>query len=256
MDTHRRNPARDANEQPFFWWGPGWAPPRPRDLASLLRDGTIDVWSTAHVWAALVRQRSLAVVAGPSGVGKSTLLTALIELLPAGTRRIHVRGCFETFAFLDDPELDPRRTALLVNELSPHLPVYLWGPGVARLAAAAKLGFAILATAHAGSGLEFAASLAGSPLRLPPDLVAAFEFVVAIAPDRASASGRRVSGLWRLAATPAGVAVDSLFPPATPGPIEATLASPWFPPSELETRARILAAYRDGRRATLPVAGA
>lgn len=256
METRRSRAALESRAEPFFWWGPGWASPQRRDLGSLLRDGTIDVWTTAQLWAALARRRSLAVVSGPSGVGKTTLLTALLELLPAGTRRIYVRGCFETFAFLDDPEIDPRRTALLVNELSPHLPVYLWGPGVARLASAARHGFAILATAHAASGLEFAGTLAGAPLRLPADQVAAFEFVAAIAPAGASASGRRVTGMWRLAATPGGgIAVESLAAFTAPGRTVASPSQPWFPPSEIETRARLLTAHREGLLATLPVVG-
>src|SRR5215217_8012988 len=115
-------------------------------MAELLRDETIDAWTAANLWAALARRRSLTVVAGASGVGKTTLLTALLDFLPQGARRIYVRGCFETFAFLADPTINPGETTLLINEMSPHLPVYLWGPAVGRVLEATQRGFNLLST--------------------------------------------------------------------------------------------------------------
>src|SRR5918998_5596007 len=100
-------------DEPFAWWGPGWPAPAPRDIAQLLREGTIDSWTAANLWAALARRRSLTVVAGASGVGKTTLLTALLEFLPPNTRRIYARGCFETFAFMSDPTVSPLESVLL-----------------------------------------------------------------------------------------------------------------------------------------------
>src|SRR3954469_16961706 len=75
--------------EPFWWWGPGWAAPEVRGIAELLRDETLGSWTAANLWAALARGRSLAVVSGPSGVGKTTLLTALLDFLPPRTRRIY-----------------------------------------------------------------------------------------------------------------------------------------------------------------------
>jgi type IV secretory pathway ATPase VirB11/archaellum biosynthesis ATPase len=154
-------------EEPFAWWGPGWPAPAPRGIDDLLRDESIDSWTAANLWAALARRYSLVVVAGASGVGKTTLLTALLEFLPPGTRRVYLRGCFETFAFLSDPTIDPHETALLINEISPHLPVYLWGPAVGRILEAPERGFQLLATAHANSVLDLVGALTGSPLHIP-----------------------------------------------------------------------------------------
>ena len=154
-------------EEPFAWWGPGWQAPAPRGIADLLRDETIDSWSAANLWAALARRQSLAVVAGGSGVGKTTLLTALFDFLPPGTRRVYLRGCFETFAFLSDPTINPRGAALMINEISPHLPVYLWGPAVARILETALRGFMLLATAHANSVPALVRALTGQPTPHP-----------------------------------------------------------------------------------------
>ena len=246
-------------EEPFAWWGPGWQVPERRDLAELLRDETIDNWTAANLWAALARRRSLVVVAGESEVGKSTLLNALLDFLPPETRRVYPRGCFESFAFLSDPAIDPSETALLINEISPHLPVYLWGPAVGRVLEAAQRGFMLLATAHADSFHEFVGGLTGSPLRIPLAKAAAFEFIVVMKRDGTSLSGRRVHGVWRLERTRAGASISAI-PVVTPAghdisrerSPDGTDSPNWFPTHELTCRQRILGDLRERRIALLP----
>lgn len=244
-------------EEPFHWWGPGWDAPTPLSLGDLLRDETIDPWIGAHLWAALARRTSMIVAAGPSGAGKTTLLTALFDLLPAATRRIYLRGEFETFAFLTDATVIPGNTVLLVNEISPHLPVYLWGQAVARSLAAAERGFAILATAHADSVAELVGLLTASPLRIPAPLVAAFQMAVFLEPSSATPSGRRVRELTRLTKTAGGIAYESLPapPPGDPNRFadgDPPQRHPWFPDGELQQRRRILDALRRGAIGALP----
>ena len=247
-------------EEPFAWWGPGRQVPAPYGIADLLRDETIDSRTAANLWAGLARRRSLAVVAGGSGAGKTTLLTALLEFLPLGTRRVYPRGCFETFAFLSDPTINPPETALMINEISPHLPVYLWGPAVGRILEASRRGFMLLATAHADSVHGFVAALTGSPLHIRADQTAVFEFVVVLERDAEKQSGRRVRGAWRLEPTRDGVAVAELRPqdsPASDISQEKFPACPdpavWFPKQELAARQRILEDLRDRRIAHLPI---
>jgi ABC-type cobalamin/Fe3+-siderophores transport system ATPase subunit len=247
-------------EEPFAWWGPGRQVPAPHGIADVLRDETIDSWTAANLWAGLARRRSLAVVAGGSGVGKTTLLTALLDFLPSGTRRVYPRGCFETFAFLSDPTINPLETTLMINEISPHLPVYLWGPAVGRIMEASQRGFMLLATAHANSVHDFVGALTGSPLHIRADQTAAFEFVVVLERDDENQSGRRVRGVWRLEPTRDGVAVASLRQQDS----EANDISQeefskrhdrtsWFPQRDLARRQRILEDLRDWHIAHLPI---
>jgi hypothetical protein len=223
-----------------------------------LRDETIDSWTAANLWAALARNRSLAVVSGASGMGKTTLLTALLEFLPSQTRRIYLRGCFETFAFLSDPTISPLESALLINEISPHLPVYLWGPAVGRVLEAARRGFALLATAHADSIHDLVGALTGSPLHIPAAHTAAFEFVVVLERHEANRSGRGVRGVWRLRSTRDGVAVAQMAaaPPRniSHGALNSHPHSEtWFPAQELARRQRVLEDLRERRIAQLPI---
>jgi hypothetical protein len=247
-------------EEPFAWWGPGWETPAPRSIADLLRDETIDSWTAAILWAALERRRSLVVVASGSGVGKTTLLTALLDFLPPGTCRIYPRGCFETFAFLSDPTINPLETALMINEISPYLPVYLWGPAVGRILDSAQQGFMLLATAHADSVHDLVGTLTGSPLHIRTAQTASFEFVAVLERDEEKQSGRRVRGLWRLEPTRDGVAVWHLRRiQANVGdishetPIRPSDPTDWFPKHELACREQILDDLRDTPLAQLPI---
>jgi hypothetical protein len=246
-------------EEPFAWWGPGWQVPKPRDIVELIRDETIDSWTAATLWAALARRRSLVVVSGESEVGKTTLLSALLDFLPPNTRRVYPRGCFESFAFLSDPAIDPSRSALLINEISPHLPVYLWGPAVGRVLQAAQRGFMLLATAHADSVHEFVGALTGSPLRIPLAQTAAFEFVVVMKRHDANLSGRSVRGVWRLEPTRSGIAVEGmqqvpqvLYDISQETTPDRDQPTSWFPIQELTHRQRILDDLRERRAVPLP----
>ncbi len=162
------------------WWGPAWVRPRPLTLLDLVATGTLQIDIAAFLWAAITRRSSLIVVAGPSGAGKTTLLSAVADLLPVEERRIHVRGVYDPFAFLSDPAVEPSVSSLMVNEISPHLPIYLWGPGVRRLLRATERGFRVLATAHATSCQELIAQLAAYPLRIPMAELAALDLVVVL----------------------------------------------------------------------------
>src|SRR5690606_18836160 len=125
---------------------------------------------------------SLVVAAGPRGVGKTTLLTALLAGYPEGSRHVYLRGCYESFAFLDDPSVVPSNSLLLVNELSSHLPVYLWGVGVRRLFQAAHQGYTFAATAHATAIEDLIGMLAGYPLQTTVAELASINLVALMNP--------------------------------------------------------------------------
>lgn len=202
-----------AYSEPFFWWGPVWTPPAPRSVIDLIQARVMPARTAALLWALLTRRASIAVVAGPSGAGKTTVLTALLDFLPLESQRCYLRGCYESFAFLDDSAIDPARGALLVNELSPHFPAYLWGPGVHRLFESGRRGFQIALTAHAATVTAFVALLTGYPLRVPMRDVGQIPVVLTLEPPATpSTSPPRLSGLWVVA--PGGGAslnIDSLL---------------------------------------------
>ena len=144
-------------ETPVAWWGWSWEPPVPLSITELVAARDMDARTAALAWLVLTGHGSVLIAAEQPHSGKTTTLTALLDLLPARATRVYLRGGAETFEFL--ARSAPPRTLLLANELSPHLPVYLWGPKAVRTFRALRDEYALGATLHADSAAEAIAQL-------------------------------------------------------------------------------------------------
>jgi hypothetical protein len=179
------------------WWGWPWRLPRPMTIPELIAAGSLDAALAALLWVAMEHRASVIVAAGPNGAGKTVTLTALLDFLPEEVRRLHLQGMAEDFAFVADA--DPARTYLLANEISDHLPIYLWGRRAQRVFELLPEGFALGATLHAESVDETLMYLAAPPLSIPPTLVAAVTLVVTLAVVRRQNEWlRRIDGVFLL----------------------------------------------------------
>ena len=158
--------------QPYEWWG-GYG--EPLSLVQLLEAETLDLPLASLLWLAMEHRASVIVAASPRLAGKTTLLTALIDFLRPEVQRIYLQGRAEDYDFL--PQVEPRECYLLVNELSYHLPAYLWGQPARRLFELLPLGFGMGATMHADTAEEVVAILEQT-LGVPGNLVGQVTLVV------------------------------------------------------------------------------
>lgn len=146
-------------DMPVGWWGWNWEPPVPMSITQLLEAGNMDARTAALCGMTIEAHGSMLIAAEQPHSGKTTTLTALLDFLPNTTRRIFIRGWAETFDFLGQTR--PEATLLLANELSSHLPVYLWGPKAVRVFETLRRGYALASTLHADSCDEALAQLVG-----------------------------------------------------------------------------------------------
>jgi len=146
-------------DMPIGWWGWNWEPPVPMSITQLLEAGNMDARTAALCGMTIASHGSLLIAAEEPHSGKTTTLTALLDFLPNATRRIFVRGWAETFDFLGQTR--PESTLLLANELSSHLPVYLWGSKAVRVFETLRRGYALGSTLHADSCDDALAQLVG-----------------------------------------------------------------------------------------------
>lgn len=196
-------------ERPFSWWGYQWSPAEARSLPWLVQAGSLDAQSAAFLSLAIEARRNLVIAAVPHQAGKSTLLTALLDFLPPETQPIYVRGLYERFEFVADTA--PDNVYILCNEISAHLPTYLWGPGVRRLFDALQQGFRMATTMHAGSGSEVLEQLTNHPLNVPADKAVAIDLVVTLSLGYIDNHlSRRMIGVERVVAGPDGPYIESL----------------------------------------------
>ena len=142
---------------PVGWWGWNWEPPVPMSVTELLDAGNFDTRTAALAWMVLEAHGSLLIAAEQPHSGKTTTLTAFLDFLPNRTRRVFIRGWSETFDYLEQTQ--PDSTILLANELSSHLPVYLWGPKAVEVFRSLRRGYALGSTLHADSAEEAVAQL-------------------------------------------------------------------------------------------------
>jgi type IV secretory pathway ATPase VirB11/archaellum biosynthesis ATPase len=175
-DLPARRPGAQTWHEPFHWWGPPWNPAPARTLAELVALDMLSdqqaAWLTRHVR----NGGSVVVAAGPQGAGKSTLAHALIQEIPPDRQAVYVRGMYETFEWEEATE--PERTTLLVNEISPHLPIYAWSETARRVLVLAESGSQVIATLHADTIEEVIAQLAAYPIRATASQLAALDVVV------------------------------------------------------------------------------
>ena len=168
----------DEQEEPFGWWGWHWQPPQPLSIMQIVDAGSADTRLMALLWAMLSRRASIIVAAEPPMAGKTTTLTALLDLLPSDTKRIYLRGHYETFEFARDPGADPHNSYILANEMSDHLAVYLWGSRIYKTFELIEKGYAIGSTMHAETVDDVIAILDSDPLNVPAEWIARLTLVI------------------------------------------------------------------------------
>lgn len=170
------------------WWRFHPSPPQPRSIVELIRTGVVDAELAALLWLLVESRVPVVVAAERSGAGKTTMLGALLDLLPPSVRRFDLRGVMETFDWLPHarelgwvdttrpgPSLargdqaDPANSVLVAAELSDHLPEYTWGPAARVVVRALSVGYGLGATIHADSLEEVFDVLHRPPVTLTDD---------------------------------------------------------------------------------------
>ena len=139
---------RDPYER-YYWH---YDSRRPLSMAQIIALRSVDAETAALIWLLMESGASLT-VAGPTdpqpGVGKTTTLNALLQFLPEGTALVYMSGMYEDFAFTRLPDIDPATTYALCNEVSDHLPIYMWGRIARRYLTLPGKGYHVATSVHA-----------------------------------------------------------------------------------------------------------
>ncbi len=180
---------RDPYER-YYWH---YESRRPLSLAQIIALESVDAETVALVWLLLEHGASLT-VAGPTdpqpGVGKTTTLNALLQFLPEGTALAYMSGMYENFAFTRLADIDPSTTYALCNEVSDHLPIYMWGRIARRYLQLPGQGFHVATSVHADT-IDDVLSMYQHDLRLSPDDIRRLGVIVNIGLVSSSYPARR-----------------------------------------------------------------
>jgi hypothetical protein len=169
---------RDPYER-YYWH---YDSRRPLSVAQIIALQSVDAETAALVWL-LLEQRASFTVAGPTdpqpGIGKTTTLNALLQFLPEGTALAYMSGMYEDFGFTSLPDIDPATTYALCNEVSDHLPIYMWGRVARRYLTLPAKGYHIATSVHADT-IDDVIYMYHRNLRLTPEEVRRLELVINI----------------------------------------------------------------------------
>ncbi|HET7686931.1 MAG TPA: hypothetical protein VFM19_11035, partial [Candidatus Limnocylindria bacterium] len=141
-----------VNRFPEGWWGYHWAPPQPLSAVEIVGTGALDQRLMATLWAVVARRRGVMLASEAPQAGKTTTLSALVDFLPEGSVGVFLRGWSGDFDWTD--EIGPDRGYLLINEMSDHLPIYVWGRAARGALRLAGQGYGLGGTMHADSLAE------------------------------------------------------------------------------------------------------
>ncbi|PZR64643.1 MAG: hypothetical protein DLM71_02050 [Chloroflexi bacterium] len=181
---------------PEGWWGYHWVPPRPMSAVEIMTTGSIDARLMATLWAVVSRRRSVMLSSESPMAGKTTTLSALVDFLPAGTVAVFLRGWAQDYGWLD--EVGPERGYMLINEMSDHLPIYVWGRNARAALALAGRGYGLGATMHADSLPEAIECLGGELGASDADLSGLTVYLQFSAYRTPAGMYRRCEEVWHL----------------------------------------------------------
>lgn len=187
---------------PEGWWGYHWTLPTPMSAVEIVASGSLDARLMATLWAVVARRRGVMLASEAPQAGKTTTLSSLVDFLPDETVGVFLRGWAQDMSWTDD--IGPDRGYLLVNELSDHLPIYVWGPNARDALRLAGTGYGIGATMHADT-LDEALALLRDELRATDADLAGMTVYLQYSAYRTPAGMyRRVEEAWHLRTDAAG----------------------------------------------------
>ncbi len=163
----------------YYRWRPQWWGLKNDENLSIIdvvNSGTVDYKLAGLLWLLMEHRASLLVAAGPSFVGKSTLLHALLDFLPPDVEQVTLSGYDEDFRLTGVGK--PENTYLVTEEMSPHSYEYLWGRQVVKAFELIPKGYALGGTIHARNIKEVAYIL--NALGVPLSLIASLGMVVTL----------------------------------------------------------------------------
>jgi len=228
---------------PEGWWGYHWSLPRPMSAVEIVESGSLDSRLMATLWTVTSRRRSVMLASEAPMAGKTTTLSALVDFLPTGTVGVFLRGWRGDFDWT--AEIDPERGYLLVNEMSDHLPIYVWGRNARGALQLTGRGYGMGATMHADSLPEAIDLLREQLGATDADLAGLTIYLQYSAYRTPSSMYRRVEEAWHLR-----VGADGRLAPVRLAVIEGG-RSPSLTGAQREPEPPLLA--DDGGRSTRPL---
>ncbi len=162
-------------------------------LIDLIKAGTVNLELASALVLIASQGGSFLTAAGPGGVGKTTLMGALLAFLAPDMQITTVEGPEALKKLLRSS--DGRGQCLLVHEIgSGSYFGYLWGQTVADYFSLRDLGFTLASNLHANTYEQVRAQLTGSTLQVAEEHFVGIDLIACMAREW---NKRRVTTVWQ-----------------------------------------------------------
>ncbi|MBM3943860.1 MAG: hypothetical protein FJ317_00010 [SAR202 cluster bacterium] len=151
------------------WWGAKGRETNRPSILNLVKSSTLDVEMAAVLWLLMERKGSVVVASEAPQVGKTTFLSALLDLMPPWYNAVYVYGKDADLGPLKENK--PGSSYILAPELGPDSAAHVWGKSVVSIFKAMDKGFSLGTTFRADSPEEVFTTLQGKPASVPQKLL-------------------------------------------------------------------------------------
>lgn len=145
LNKYLYNPYYGSKMYNFHRFSRFFEPPEPFSILELVNTGTLDLHLAAILWLMMEQRSSVIVGAGPNFAGKTTMLNALLDLLPPNMKRVYLYGDYFDFSFVKTAV--PSETYLVAEEFNVYMD-YVWGQTAITAFTLLKEGYSMGGTMH------------------------------------------------------------------------------------------------------------
>jgi len=165
---------------------------RMLSICDLIKAGTLSLELASELILIIYHNGSYLTAAGPGGVGKTTLMAALLAFLPRETEIITIPGSGSIRQFESGRSRHHRY--FMVHEIGagPYFS-YLWGNAVAAYFGLIAENRSIVSNLHAETYDSAVSQLSGHPLSVSPESIANIGFFAFM---KQASCGKRVTEVW------------------------------------------------------------
>ena len=158
------------------WWGAKDREKGRLSILDLVKKGTLDLQTASVLWLVVERKGSIIIASEAPETGRTTLLSALLDLFPPSYTPLYMYGREPDFGMLK--ETDPDNCYILAPEFGTKRAAHIWGKHISNIFKAVSKGYSLGTTLHADSPEEVFHFLRSKPISVSEKLFTNIDVIV------------------------------------------------------------------------------
>ena len=158
------------------WWGAKDREKGRFSILELVKKGTLDLQTASILWLVVERKGSIIIASETPETGRTTLLSALLDLFPPSHTPLYIYGREPDLAALE--ETSPDNCYILAPEFGTRRAAYIWGKSISKIFKEVDKGYSLGTTLQADSPEEVFHFLRSKPISVSEKLFTNIDVIV------------------------------------------------------------------------------